>query len=30
MCLFPEGGVDAAELVEAAGNEEVRYEKKAF
>ncbi|CAN0427033.1 unnamed protein product [Pylaiella littoralis] len=23
MCLFPEGGVDAVELVEAAGNEEV-------
>lgn len=24
MCLFPEGGIDAAELVEAANNEEVR------
>lgn len=25
MCLFPEGGVDAVELVEAAGNEEVSW-----
>lgn len=30
MCLFADGGIDAAELVEATGNEEVRIFSSSF